>query len=162
MTDPSGTQQPKQVATSVARKEALLKANRRAVARLTPEEKEYRALMARISSYRKFLRERTDPSTADAHRHRRTYLTPDEIVARLAECGARAIKLRPVCLGIAHQRMMDRGSAPTQRTGPKKRAEHSDVRPPSDDHSSDDEEPEEDHEEHLTEFSPSIPNATMS
>lgn len=90
-----------------AHKEAQLRANRAAVGRLTPVEREYRKLMAKISSYSKFLRERkTDGASSypETSRHRITFICADELALRIEECIRKARDLKPQCQAAVRSR----------------------------------------------------------
>jgi hypothetical protein len=75
----------------------MVRANMAALARLSPIEKEYRALMARISSYKKFIRERESVRDDQTCVHRKTYLRPTELHDMLTSCQERAAEIKPQC-----------------------------------------------------------------
>ena len=92
----------------IAHKEAQLRANRAAMDRLTPVEREYRKLMAKISSYGKFLRERETDGASSSHsvtsRHRITFICADELALRIEECIRKARDLKPQCQAAVRSR----------------------------------------------------------
>lgn len=95
------------------RAEAKRAANRAFVARLTPEEREYRRVLARISYYQKFLRERESQdaapcSQAGSKKHRVSYMSPEELQVNLSEYKAMEARMRPMIRAISHQRLTSR------------------------------------------------------
>jgi hypothetical protein len=103
--DASSTAERSDEAILAAHKEAVLRASHAAIARLTPIEREYRKVMAKLSSYQKFLRERT---SAAPGKHRCTFLSTEELELRIEECKRKAEELKPKCVCAVARRRRER------------------------------------------------------